>query len=248
MPWAKLDDGLTFHAKIIEAGNAATGVWVRGLAWSAFYLTDGHVPSKIARVIAGESRGALAALVRSGLWAECPGGYQIHDYLEYNPSRAEVLEKREKDRIRKGGDSARNSTGVDEASNAPDPVPIPSRSRPDPEEIDLSDLEDLSQIPDDQQLAAPDVEQACFTRYGQLGSTNGVKISRLCPIYGWELKQAARSPGKSWGYFAKVILSIREEVTKPKPPPGAAKGGSEITPEYIESMRKIGREIGVLKG
>jgi len=74
LAWAKLDDGLTFHEKIVEAGNAATGVWVRGLAWSAYHLTDGFVPTKIARLVAGESRGALKALTGSRLWVECPGG------------------------------------------------------------------------------------------------------------------------------------------------------------------------------
>lgn len=244
MPWAKLDDGLAFHAKIIEAGNAATGVWARGLAWSAFHLTDGHVPAKIARVIAGESRGALAALVRSRLWVECPGGYQIHDYLKYNPSKAEVLEKREKDRTRKGGDSTRNPTGVAEASDHP--VPIPSRPDPVPLEIDLGDLDHLDQIADDQTLTPVEVEGACFKLYGQLGSTNAIKIFRLCPIYGWELKHATRNNGKSWSYFAKVIGSIREEAAKPKPLAGARKSKSSITPEFIEEMKTIGRKNGVI--
>lgn len=124
--WGKLDDRMTFHEKIVEAGNAATGVWARSIAWSSHHLSDGHIPDKIARLVAGGSRGALASLVRSHLFTSCTGGYQINNYLKYNPSRVEVLEKREKERLRKGGKSAGNPGGRDAASDHPDPT------RPDP--------------------------------------------------------------------------------------------------------------------
>ncbi len=133
MAWARLDDAMCFHEKVVEAGNAAVGVWVRLISWSSQHLTDGEVPEKVARLVAGESRGALAALERANLVLrrsqsnpKDPGVYVIHDYLEYNPSKAEVEAKREKDRVRKGGISAPVPPGPTAASAPPDPT------RPDP--------------------------------------------------------------------------------------------------------------------
>lgn len=151
MAWAKLDDAMCFHEKVVEAGNAAVGVWARLISWSAQHLTDGVVPEHVAKLVAGESRGALRALEQAGLVrrqpgdpraseranttlrrsqsnARSPGVYVIHDYLDYNPSRAEVEGKREKERVRKGKNSARNPPGRDAASAPPDPT----RTRPDP--------------------------------------------------------------------------------------------------------------------
>ncbi len=42
----------------------------------------------------------VQALVDVGLWDEVEGGYMIHDFLVYNPSRAEVLGKKERDAAR----------------------------------------------------------------------------------------------------------------------------------------------------
>ena len=49
MPWFKVDDGFYDHPKVLEAGNAAVGLWLRCATWSARQLTDGHVPAAIAR-------------------------------------------------------------------------------------------------------------------------------------------------------------------------------------------------------
>jgi hypothetical protein len=41
------------------------------------------------------AKNAIRRLVAVGLWHEIPGGYEVHDFLDYNPSRAEVLARRE---------------------------------------------------------------------------------------------------------------------------------------------------------
>ena len=80
-------------------------------------------------------------LVDSGLWEEVPGGYRVHDYLDYNPSRDKVLAERKewadkKARYRRsngvsGGESRRESAGDSGASpSRPVPVPVPERRIP----------------------------------------------------------------------------------------------------------------------
>jgi hypothetical protein len=44
---------------------------------------------------------SAAALVRAGLWSEADGGYQVHHYLDWNPSKAEVEKYRSEERARK---------------------------------------------------------------------------------------------------------------------------------------------------
>jgi hypothetical protein len=107
MPWFVVDDNAHSHPKMIAASNAALGLWLRAGAYAAQHLTDGIVPGAIARMYG--SRPQIAKLLASGLWHEhghscrhpkCaqpqPGDYSIHDYLEYNPTRAKVSAQRER--------------------------------------------------------------------------------------------------------------------------------------------------------
>ncbi len=99
MPWFRLEDTFGGHPKVDQAGNAATGLWVRCATYSAQYLLDGHIPADVARRY-GKPR-EINALLNAGLWIQNgDGGYVIPDYLEFNPSRQQVLAKREADRQR----------------------------------------------------------------------------------------------------------------------------------------------------
>lgn len=88
MPWFKVDDGLALHPKVLAAGNAAMGLWVRAGSWSAQQLTDGHVPAAIARTLG--SKTDAQRLVAGGLWVANGDGYYFHEWATYQPSRAEV--------------------------------------------------------------------------------------------------------------------------------------------------------------
>lgn len=115
MGWVRLDDRLCLDAKIVAAGNAAVGAWIRALSWAAQQRTDGFVPAGVA-VQFGSAK-ELEAVTRSGLWRSviegdthvvtgrrdpsgrrrldnvvivAPGpGYLIENYVKYNPSKAE---------------------------------------------------------------------------------------------------------------------------------------------------------------
>ncbi|EPH40882.1 hypothetical protein STRAU_6097 [Streptomyces aurantiacus JA 4570] len=92
---------------MIAAGNAALGLWLRSGAYAAQHLTDGIVPGVIAKMYG--SKPQIAKLTAAGLWhtsghtcrhPKClqpaAGDFMIHDYLEYNPSRRQVLDRKSK--------------------------------------------------------------------------------------------------------------------------------------------------------
>jgi hypothetical protein len=99
MSWARLDDQMAFHAKIIKAGNEAVGAWVRMITYSCAHLTDGKVTKEVALSIAPQR--VVTKAVTAGLLDLDGDGYIVHDFLDWNPPAEVVLEKRRADAERK---------------------------------------------------------------------------------------------------------------------------------------------------
>lgn len=83
--WFKLDDRFHSHWKVVAAGNAAIGLWVRCCTWSADYKRDGKVPADIARMYGTADE--MGALADAGLWLPNGDGFVVPDFLEYNPKQ-----------------------------------------------------------------------------------------------------------------------------------------------------------------
>lgn len=107
MPWVKLDDGFFDNDKIVAAGKDARDLYLAGLCYCARQLTDGFIPEERLSRLAIEAGATdvkdavrrLCTVIRGArfpLWEAVDGGYRVHDYHEYNPTREEVLEMREK--------------------------------------------------------------------------------------------------------------------------------------------------------
>jgi hypothetical protein len=92
MPWFRLDDSFHSHPKVIAAGNEAIGLYVRCGTHAAQHLTDGFVGRETVTLYGDDN--LAAALVRAKLWHRARGGWLIHDYLDYNPSREAVERER----------------------------------------------------------------------------------------------------------------------------------------------------------
>lgn len=103
MAWVRLDDQFTDHPKLAAAGPVAGWVYVSGLCYAARYLTDGFVPETIALRFAGSSPEVLANLVECSLLDRVNGGYQIHDFLDYNPPASKVKAERDAAKARMKG-------------------------------------------------------------------------------------------------------------------------------------------------
>lgn len=112
MPWFKVDDSLSDHVKIMAAGNAAVGLWVRAGAWSARQLSDGFIPDQVASSLG--TRGQAQRLLDVGLWDRTDGGYQFHGWDQWQPTRADVEKRRAEWRERQR--KAREGKGDDDVT------------------------------------------------------------------------------------------------------------------------------------
>lgn len=115
MPWVRIDDGFLTNPKIMSAGLEGRAVYIAGLCFCAAGLTDGYVPAealgKLAMLADVRRPGqAVTRLVEVGLWESVQGGYQVHDYLKYQPSAADV--RKERDRVAGWRAKKRNANGV----------------------------------------------------------------------------------------------------------------------------------------
>lgn len=97
MAWIRIDDHAPSHPKQLQAGPMACWLWVCGLAYCAKHLTDGEIPTAalVTFNIHRPEREA-ARLVAVGLWEATETGYRVHDYGEYQPSKAQVHARRER--------------------------------------------------------------------------------------------------------------------------------------------------------
>lgn len=140
MPWFKVDDALAFHMKALAAGNTALGLWVRAGSWSSQQLTDGFVPATMVPALGGGHKDAKA-LVHAGLWHQVEGGFQFHQWEQYQPTREQVEAERAAaaDRMRKVRAGKRSpERSPEQVPNVPTnehgtfAVSSPSPSRPVP--------------------------------------------------------------------------------------------------------------------
>ena len=127
MTWFKLDDRFHSHPKVIAAGNAAVGLWVRLGAWSSDHGTNGAIPRAVGLSFGGKRE--LTALTTAGLLHPADDGWVIHDFLDYNPSAehvADVRSKRADAGARGGKQKASKLLANDVAESCPVPEPVPT--------------------------------------------------------------------------------------------------------------------------
>lgn len=137
MPDFRVADTAAFDEKLIAAGNSAVGLWVRAGAWSMQQLTDGFIPTRIARQIG--TKNAATRLTNCGLWCDVEGGYQFVKWLGYQRSKEQVESERDAararmKRIRSGERSSEQKADVqpngspERSAHVRDSHPFPSHS------------------------------------------------------------------------------------------------------------------------
>lgn len=103
MSWAKLDDAIYSHPKILRANLQAVGLYALSIAYSARHDLDGALPAEAVAMLARGDRSLADQLVELGLYELQQNGYKIHNFLKYNPSARQIRkrQKEQRERVRK---------------------------------------------------------------------------------------------------------------------------------------------------
>lgn len=91
MNWIKLDDQFFSHPKVVDLSKDAKLLYLAGLCYCGAQLTDGLITRGGVRIIGAMVEAGVdcttTELVAAGLWEVVDGGWQVHDYLDYQSSR-----------------------------------------------------------------------------------------------------------------------------------------------------------------
>jgi hypothetical protein len=169
MAWIKVDDSFYDNDKMLAAGTIGRDMYWHGMAYCNRNLTDGLIPKGRALALVGFTGTAVLVgmggvdgqdcapvaierLLDADLWHEdghdCPTcmqpgprHYIVHDYLEYQFSKAQIQEKAEanRERVRKWSDKRKSETNAvtnalatqpltEQLHDNPNPNPNPSTS------------------------------------------------------------------------------------------------------------------------
>jgi hypothetical protein len=133
MPYFPVDDNMSFHPKVLAAGNEAIGMWTRCGALAKKHTTGGFVTNET--VAAVGSQKLAGRLVSAGLWVRVEGGYQYHDWKQQagNDDADKEKERADASRLRNAQrqrewrerDRARNGVTNTHVTGGPSPSPSP---------------------------------------------------------------------------------------------------------------------------
>ena len=151
MAWARIDDNFFSHPKVRKAGKDAVILYLAALCHSNCYVTEGFIADDVLELIGIQSfqndpKPSADKLTECGLFIRVEGGYQIHDFLEYNYSRQQIndIKAKRAEAGRQGGRPAKqneskmkanekqNESHTHTHAHTPSHIPIPIPDTPTP--------------------------------------------------------------------------------------------------------------------
>lgn len=101
--WVRIDAALASNHKVLallseKGGDHALCVYIFALGHSGRQGTNGFIPEIALGLIHGRKRDA-DLLVQVGMWRPIPGGYEVPDWEEYQPSSEEARKRSEKAKL-----------------------------------------------------------------------------------------------------------------------------------------------------
>lgn len=153
MTWVKLDDMVTIHPKLLDAGAEAAWLWTSGLAHCNRYTTNGRIDKRHLASLypnsewsANQLKKLSKKLVDCRLWSDEGDFFLVHQYAEHQSeaTKESVEARREREREKKRnqrerfqmspgdktGDNNRDKTG--DTLVRPEHVPLPSPDQTSP--------------------------------------------------------------------------------------------------------------------
>lgn len=140
MAWARFDDRFHGNPKVMGVWQTcpeAIGLYVMSVTYCSQHETDGLVHDWFLQTLEPKrsKRNRLtSALLNAGMFEEHSAGFLINDYLEFNPSKADLEARREAERTRRerAKTRKRDATQTSRTHHADASVIYPDPTRPDP--------------------------------------------------------------------------------------------------------------------
>ncbi len=234
MSWLKLDDQIFLNRKVARCDPETKLLYIVGLTYCANQLTDGEIPEDVLPLLAGmagidkqNAKQSASKLLDVCLWLATPDGWQIPDYLEYNPSREQVEHNRNvrSQSGRAGGKAKAQQNAKQNAKQNPSkslpPTPSPSPYRE--EGIDRPAVEITNPIPE----TDPEFQAAISRLEGaRIGGMNGSALLELSALWpdltngrrAWlddAIRVAQANKAKSPVYALRVLASAIQNNERP---------------------------------
>lgn len=146
MGWAKIDDRFFVNRKSRAVGLEGRSLFLASVVYCAMQENDGRLPVGDLEVVAGLAGVPVEVgtrLIDVGMWHDHGDVIEVHDYLTYNPSREQIVARREADAKRQA-----KSRQESRRDTEPEPVVSPSvPSRPVPTDPSSSSSSSSDLVP-----------------------------------------------------------------------------------------------------
>lgn len=234
MAWVRLDDQFPDNKKVVPLTDAAFRLHVSAMCWSMQQLTDGIIPKTIVKKLAwfhdGESNALLTELLTAELWHDIGVSYEIHDYLEYNPSAEEIKRKRKLNAKRQARHRDNHPKEQDNApSNALRNASVIVSPSPSPIDDDEGDDDTSSSV-----NGEPDARQQAIDALGRLGIWNSVDLARFDDMWpelagrtDWVGRAVTIARDNAKGSPIKYALKVLANAIHTNEPPGERRTGNQ---------------------
>ena len=206
MTWVKIDDLFPDHPKVRWAGTAAAWLYVAGLCYCARYLTDGFIAdvslAGLGQYGKSRARTLAAKLVEVGLWERVDGGHRVHDYLQWNRSKAETEQQRDAARVR-----------MNKRRSSPD---VPTSSSTSEQDTGTTKQKETNVGTDVEEGSSHDVHVNIFRLYeqtvGPFDPHMATKLTEAEGEYSQEcirhsFREASENNARSWRYVETILKS-----------------------------------------
>jgi hypothetical protein len=99
LPWVRVDTQFPSNPKVLylvaDKNFRAGFVWLASMAYAGAQGTDGFIPHAALPFIHSTPK-EPDALMDVGLWVPAPGGWELHDWRDFQPSNAEMEERKKR--------------------------------------------------------------------------------------------------------------------------------------------------------
>jgi len=153
MGWVRLDDNFADHPKVIALSDSAFRLFITGLCYSNRQLTDGLIPYQIVSAWVGHMPEKPSdELENQNLWEREDKGFRIRSYDEYQPTKSQVEEKRERSKERLQRYRERKNADETQMKRVSEVLPVtdvkqrPNPTHPNPTQPSIDTSRDVSPV------------------------------------------------------------------------------------------------------